>query len=79
MNKDFLHVTDWTKEEIIDFLDKAKWIKSKFKSREDYLPFKGESMAMIFAKRVNNFLIFQVDCYKIRKKSYWETQGNEVA
>ena len=50
MNKDFLHITDWSKDEIVDFLEKAKWIKSKFKSREDYLPFKGESMAMIFAK-----------------------------
>ena len=33
MNKDFLHITDFSKEEIIDFLDKAKWIKEKFKKK----------------------------------------------
>ena len=50
MNKDFLHITDFSTEEIIDFLDKAKWIKEKFKKRESYYPFKDESLAMIFAK-----------------------------
>ena len=50
MKRDFLHVTDFSKDEIIDFIDKAKWIKNKFKSREAYYPFKDESLAMIFAK-----------------------------
>ena len=50
MKKDFLHITDFSKDEIIDFIDKAKWIKAKFKSREAYYPFKDESLAMIFAK-----------------------------
>jgi len=50
MKKDFLHITDFSRDEIIDFIDKAKWIKSKFKSREAYYPFKDESLAMIFAK-----------------------------
>ena len=52
MNKDFLHVTDWTKEEIMDFLEKAKWIKSKFKSREDYLPFKGRKHGNDFCQAI---------------------------
>ena len=50
MNKDFLHITDWKKDDIVNFLEKAKWIKEKFKSKEEYYPFKNESMAMIFAK-----------------------------
>ena len=50
MNKDFLHITDFSKDEIVDFIDKAKWIKDKFKSREAYYPFKDQSLAMIFAK-----------------------------
>ena len=50
MNKDFLHITDFSKDEIVDFIDKAKWIKGKFKSREAYYPFKDQSLAMIFAK-----------------------------
>ena len=50
MKRDFLHITDFSKDEIIDFIDKAKWIKNKFKSREAYYPFKDESLAMIFAK-----------------------------
>ena len=50
MKRDFLHITDFSKDEIIDFIDKAKWIKDKFKSREAYYPFKDESLAMIFAK-----------------------------
>ena len=50
MKRDFLHITDFSKDEIIDFIDEAKWIKNKFKSREAYYPFKDESLAMIFAK-----------------------------
>ena len=50
MKRDFLHITDFSKDEIVDFIDKAKWIKNKFKSREAYYPFKDESLAMIFAK-----------------------------
>ena len=50
MNKDFLHITDLSRDEIVDFIDKAKWIKDKFKSREAYYPFKDQSLAMIFAK-----------------------------
>ena len=36
MNKDFLQITDFTRDEIIHFLEKTKWIKAKFKSREAY-------------------------------------------
>ena len=50
MNKDFLAITDFSRDEIIEFLEKASWIKAKFKSREPYYPFKDHSLAMIFAK-----------------------------
>ena len=50
MRKDFLHISDLTSDEIFNILDKAKWVKNKFKSNEDYRPFKGKTLAMIFAK-----------------------------
>ena len=50
MKKDFIHIADLSSDEIFSILDKAKWIKSKFKANEDYRPFKGKTLAMIFAK-----------------------------
>ena len=50
MNKDFLHISDLTGDEILELLDKSKWIKDKFKKNENYLPFNQKTMAMIFAK-----------------------------
>ena len=50
MKRNFLHVSDFTSEEIMETLELAKWIKAKFKNREKYFPFDNQSMAMIFAK-----------------------------
>ena len=50
MKRDFLHITDFTTEEIWETIELAKWIKDKFRRREDYRPFAGRSLAMIFAK-----------------------------
>ncbi len=50
MKRDFLHITDFTVEEIHEIFDKAKEVKARFKNREDYKPFKDHSLAMIFAK-----------------------------
>ena len=50
MKRDFLHITDFTSEEIWETLELARWIKKKFYTGEEYLPFKGRSLAMIFAK-----------------------------
>lgn len=50
MLDNFLHVDDFTDEQLIEILDKSKWIKQKFKDRADYTPLKGMTMAMIFAK-----------------------------
>ena len=50
MKKDFLHVTDFTRDEILSFLENSKKIKAKLYNREKFYPFKDMSMAMIFAK-----------------------------
>ena len=50
MKRDFLHITDFTTDEIWETLELAKEIKAKLKNREDYKPFKDHSLAMIFAK-----------------------------
>ena len=50
MKRDFLHVTDFTADEIHDTFALAREVKARFKGREDYKPFKDHTMAMIFAK-----------------------------
>ncbi|KAL6500717.1 hypothetical protein OROHE_025514 [Orobanche hederae] len=49
--KDFLHINDFDKDTLLKILDRAKEVKALIKSGEKtYLPFKGKTMAMIFAK-----------------------------
>lgn len=50
MKRDFLHITDFTADEIHETFSLAKEVKARFKRREDYKPFKDFTMAMIFAK-----------------------------
>jgi ornithine carbamoyltransferase len=50
MEKDFLHIDDWSKDEILSALDLAREVKEKLKRREDFQPFRHQSLAMIFAK-----------------------------
>jgi ornithine carbamoyltransferase len=50
VKRDFLHITDFTADEIRDTLALAEEVKARFKGREDYKPFKDHTMAMIFAK-----------------------------
>lgn len=50
MTKDFIHIDDWNKEEILSALDLAAEVKTKLHNREEYLPFKGHTMAMLFSK-----------------------------
>lgn len=50
MIKNFIHITDFTGNEIRETLELAKEIKAKLKNRENYTPFKDHSLAMIFAK-----------------------------
>jgi ornithine carbamoyltransferase len=46
----FLHISDYSKEELLGMLHLAKEIKAKFHGKESYKPFKDRSLAMIFAK-----------------------------
>ena len=50
MKQDFLHITDFDTNEIMETLDLAIEIKTKLKNNENYKPFKDQSLAMIFAK-----------------------------
>jgi ornithine carbamoyltransferase len=50
LKRDFLHVTDFTADEIHETFAIAKEVKARFKRREVYKPFDGHTMAMIFAK-----------------------------
>jgi ornithine carbamoyltransferase len=50
LKKDFVHIDDWTTEEVLATLDLAVEVKSKLKNRETFKPFKDFTMAMIFAK-----------------------------
>ena len=50
MKKDFIHITDLSTQEILDFIDLAKEIKTKLLNKENYKPFENSSLAMIFAK-----------------------------
>ena len=49
MLRHFLHIADYSKDELWDILHLAKEIKTRFNNREDYKPFKDQSLAMIFA------------------------------
>ncbi|CAM0944910.1 unnamed protein product [Alopecurus aequalis] len=49
--KDFLHINDFDKDTIMNILNRAIEVKAKIKSGDkSFQPFKGKSMAMIFAK-----------------------------
>ena len=50
MIRHFLHISDYSKDELWDILHLAKEIKIKFKNGDDYKPFKDQSLAMVFAK-----------------------------
>jgi ornithine carbamoyltransferase len=50
MKRDYLHITDFSTEEIWETLRLAKEVKAKLKNHEDYKPFKDQTLAMIFAK-----------------------------
>jgi len=64
--KNFLHVSDLSFDQLNDILDKASWIKNKFKNNDAYLPLKGQSMAMIFAKpSARTRISFETGFYKM--------------
>ena len=50
MKRDFIYITDFNVDEIHNFFESAVDIKSKLINGEDFKPFQGKSLAMIFAK-----------------------------
>jgi ornithine carbamoyltransferase len=50
VGKDFLHIDDWTQDQILAALDLAVEVKHKLKNRESFTPFKDHTLAMVFAK-----------------------------
>ena len=50
MKRDFLHITDFSSDEIIEVLDLASDVKKKLNTRDPYKPFSDMSLAMVFAK-----------------------------
>lgn len=50
MKRDFLHITDFTSDEIHEIFAKATEVKKRFRNKENFEPFKDHTMAMIFAK-----------------------------
>lgn len=47
---DFVHLDDFSKEELLTILDRAKDVKQRVKTDVEYQPLRGKSMSMIFAK-----------------------------
>jgi len=50
MKRDFIHITDFTTEEILDTLELARELKQKFHDKDKHHIFKDRSLAMVFAK-----------------------------
>lgn len=50
MKRDFIHITDFTTEEILDTLELARKLKEKFHEKDKHHIFRDRSLAMIFAK-----------------------------
>lgn len=50
MKRDFIHITDFTTEEILDTLELARKLKEKFHDKDKHHIFRDRSLAMIFAK-----------------------------
>ena len=50
MKKDFVHIDDWSADDVLATLDLAVEVKTKLGNRESFKPFKDYTMAMIFAK-----------------------------
>ena len=50
MKRDFLHVDDLSREEIWQVLEMSREVKARFQRRENFKPFRDQTLAMIFSK-----------------------------
>ena len=51
MKRDFLHISDFTSQEILDLISFAGELKIKLRNKDFTPPFKNHSLAMVFAKQ----------------------------
>ena len=51
MKRDFLHISDFTSQEILDLISFAGELKIKLRNKDFISPFKNHSLAMVFAKQ----------------------------
>ena len=66
MKRDFIHVTDYDKKEVYNFLELAIQLKKRIQSDDEYKPFYGMSLAMIFAKpSARTRISFETGFYKL--------------
>ena len=66
MKEDFLHITDYSKDEFWDFIDRSSWVKNKIKEDSQYKPFHHKTLAMIFAKpSARTRVSFEVGFFKL--------------
>ena len=66
MKRDFLHITDYNKDEFWDFIDRSSWVKNKINNDSNYKPFDSKTLAMIFAKpSARTRVSFEVGFFKL--------------
>ncbi len=66
MKRDFLHITDFTTEEVWETLELARWIKKRWSENKKYKPLEGKTLAMIFAKpSARTRVSFETGFYKL--------------
>lgn len=66
MKRDFLHITDFSADEIHAVFALAGEVKARFKAREKFKPFKNHTLAMIFTKpSARTRLSFETGFYRM--------------
>lgn len=48
--RDLIHLDDFTKDELMTILDRARDVKQRVKTDREWQPLRGRTMSMIFAK-----------------------------
>lgn len=66
MKKDFISIADWSKEEILDFLELATDLKNKQRNGIEHHYLKGKTLAMFFMKpSMRTRVSFEVGMYQL--------------
>ena len=76
MKRDFLHITDYSKEEFWDFIDKASWIKNKIYNIERFDNFLTNCNIKITDINYNELTINDLHSRINQLDKYHDTCGN---